>query len=112
MGILVERCGVCVVDLMACWSQKYQTFEQNMGKTLQNEALGKSGNKCLLRRFEACPRDLISIINIILSYVLIYVCRLGRLCSFGGGRWKGFLLGCLAFIAVFFSLSVVPAARK
>jgi len=55
MGILVELCGVWMVVLIACWSQKHRIFGQNMVKSLQNEALGESGNKCLLRRFEASP---------------------------------------------------------
>jgi hypothetical protein len=67
--------GVSMVVLMACWSQKYQIFGQNMVKTLQNKALGKSGNTCLLRRFEASPTHLISFINVMLLYVLIDVCR-------------------------------------
>jgi hypothetical protein len=57
-----------------------------MAKSLHDEALGKSGNKCLLRRFEASPTHLISIINVKLSHVLIYVCKLDTLSSFGGGR--------------------------
>jgi hypothetical protein len=55
-----------MVVLIACWSQKYQIFGQHVVKNPQNEALGKSGNKCLLRWFEASPTFLISIINAIL----------------------------------------------
>ena len=51
----------------------------HMAKSLHNEALGKSGNKCLLRRFEASPTHLISIINVKLSHVFIYVCKLDTL---------------------------------
>ena len=83
--------------------------KHGQNNSCRRTALGKSGNTCLLRRFEACPWNLISIINITLSYVLIYVCRLGRLRSFGGGRWKGFLLGCLGDFSV---RIVCPSCRR
>ncbi len=66
MGILVESHTVWMVVLIAFWSQKHQIFGQHVVKTPQNEALSRSGNKCLLRRFEACPTYLILIINAML----------------------------------------------
>jgi len=60
--------GVWMVVLMACWSQKHQIFGQQhtWSKPLQNEALCKSGNECLLRQFDASPTYLMSIVNAML----------------------------------------------
>ena len=39
MGIQVERCGVWVVVLMACWSKKYRIFGHHSGPVQRSPAI-------------------------------------------------------------------------
>ena len=112
MGILVERCGVWVVVLMACWSQKYQSLGKTWSKLLQMTSIGQIGHKCSLRRFEASPRLLIPTISITLLICIDLSLRIRYILLVRWRKLGWFPPRLPRFFVVYFGLAVVPPGPK